>query len=395
MRRARSSISRVGPPPPSPWPNGISDQSLQPCRRSSPMRAPARRDDLGVVGVDRREVGEHPGAVEALPPERVVREAVLLVPRQLLGDEAVMPPAAKSWGSPPGSRTRRGSTPRCSARRSASRSSAGRARSGGRGSRPTAGSCRPRPTCPRPGRTGPPATFTAMRSNSSGWRSSIHCVLLGLRAREPVLGVLVHEPTADANVRVHLRTVSRIGHSQAVSMWAWPVATTRCALGGRQLRAPGPGRSASRRRRGTGRGTRLEVSAAGPVAGSSTGRVASPRRARRGRARAPRPRCRQRRGRRVAGTGRAAVPAVSGSPSGDGTNWWNVGFDAASTRIVTGPGRLDAVVGAAGWMPWTGRPSSSTTSPSHWNPARRGGSRDRSPLRPGARPSGPARHRGR
>ena len=26
MRRARSSISRVGPPPPSPWPNGISDQ---------------------------------------------------------------------------------------------------------------------------------------------------------------------------------------------------------------------------------------------------------------------------------------------------------------------------------------------------------------------------------
>ena len=47
--------------------------------------------DLGVVGVDGREVGEHAGAVDALPPERRVREAVLAVPRQLLGDEAVHP----------------------------------------------------------------------------------------------------------------------------------------------------------------------------------------------------------------------------------------------------------------------------------------------------------------
>ena len=27
---------------------------------------------------------------------------------------------------------------------------------------------------------------------------------------------------------MHLRRVSRIGHSQAVSMWAWPIATARC-----------------------------------------------------------------------------------------------------------------------------------------------------------------------
>ena len=33
-------------------------------------------------------MGEHPGAVDALPPERRVREAVGAVPRQLLGDEA-------------------------------------------------------------------------------------------------------------------------------------------------------------------------------------------------------------------------------------------------------------------------------------------------------------------
>ena len=33
-----------------------------------------------------------------------------------------------------------------------------------------------------------------------------------------------------ANVRAHLRTVSRVGHNQAESMWAWPTADTRCAL---------------------------------------------------------------------------------------------------------------------------------------------------------------------
>ena len=49
------------------------------------------RGDLGVVRVDGWEVGEHPGAVEALPPERAVGEPVLLVPRQLLRDEATHP----------------------------------------------------------------------------------------------------------------------------------------------------------------------------------------------------------------------------------------------------------------------------------------------------------------
>ena len=54
------------------------------------VRAFGRRD-LGVVGVDGREVGEHAGAVEPFPPERVVGEAVLLVPRQLLRHEAGHP----------------------------------------------------------------------------------------------------------------------------------------------------------------------------------------------------------------------------------------------------------------------------------------------------------------
>ena len=41
-------------------------------------------DHVAVVGVGGREVGEDAGAVDPLPPERVVREGVGLVPRHLL-----------------------------------------------------------------------------------------------------------------------------------------------------------------------------------------------------------------------------------------------------------------------------------------------------------------------
>ena len=44
---------------------------------------------VAVVGVGRREVGPHAGAVDALPPERVVGKAVGVVPGELLGDEPV------------------------------------------------------------------------------------------------------------------------------------------------------------------------------------------------------------------------------------------------------------------------------------------------------------------
>ena len=59
-------------------------------------RAPAKLLDLGgrVVGVGRREVGEHLGAVDPLPHERVVRRRVEPVPRELLGEEAPDPGAA-------------------------------------------------------------------------------------------------------------------------------------------------------------------------------------------------------------------------------------------------------------------------------------------------------------
>jgi len=49
--------------------------------------AELRRGDQGVVGVDGGEVREHPRAVEALPPERVVGEPVRFVPAELLGEE--------------------------------------------------------------------------------------------------------------------------------------------------------------------------------------------------------------------------------------------------------------------------------------------------------------------
>ena len=47
--------------------------------------------DLGVVGVDRWEMGQHTCAIDTLPPERRMWEEVLLVPTQLLSDEPRTP----------------------------------------------------------------------------------------------------------------------------------------------------------------------------------------------------------------------------------------------------------------------------------------------------------------
>ena len=172
-------------------------------------------------------------------------------------------------------------------------------------------------------------------------------------------------------MRVHLRIVSRIGHSHAVSMCACPVAITRCALVaarrveqrsqlgagagdvGAQRRAPAPTCG------GTGAG-----------GGRRAPSCASARRPRRGRARAPRPRCRSAPG-RPAGTGRAvhrrrcrATRAATARTAGT----------TGSTPPPTGssPARASASTRwlvRRGWMPCTGRPASSTISPSHWNPA--------------------------
>ena len=63
-------------------------------------RAPAQLLDVGgrVIRVGRREVGEHLGAVDPLPRERVVRRRVEPVPGQLLGEEAADAGAAHDLG---------------------------------------------------------------------------------------------------------------------------------------------------------------------------------------------------------------------------------------------------------------------------------------------------------
>ena len=76
----------------------------------------------------------------------------------------------------------------------------------------------------------PLSTLAAIRANSSGWRSSIHAYCWACEQTNRYSGYSSIRRTADANVRSHLRRVSRIGHNQAVSMWAWPVAMIRWAL---------------------------------------------------------------------------------------------------------------------------------------------------------------------
>ena len=97
-------------------------------------------------------------------------------------------------------------------------------------------------------------------------------------------------------MRAHLRFVSRIGHSHAVSMCAWPTATVRCALAARRQRERGrehlPARRPRCRRRRRGRGRRRPARASRSRRarrGSSRAARASARRARRRRARGRRP----------------------------------------------------------------------------------------------------------
>ena len=134
-------------------------------------------------------------------------------------------------------------------------------------------------------------------------------------------------------------------------MWAWPMATIRW-----RRRHRGPSRRASAastlarrdRRRAPGRVRSAIVRSRRARRGSSSASARITPSSTSSRGRALRPRGRRRRGRQL-GTGTAArSPAVSGEPRGDGRNCGNVGFDAASTVTVTGPGVSGSgVVGAA------------------------------------------------
>ena len=87
-RRADSSISAVGPPPPSPQPKRYSDRVARSWSlKFFDSEAELAHAHVAAVGVGRREVGEDPRAVDALPDEAVMGEDVVLVPRELLGEE--------------------------------------------------------------------------------------------------------------------------------------------------------------------------------------------------------------------------------------------------------------------------------------------------------------------
>ena len=86
---ASRASSRVGPPPPSPWPK--TSRLVRDCSWSLYSRAvfsELRHVGHRVVGVGRREVHEHLAAVDPLPDERVVLGLVEAVPRELLREEA-------------------------------------------------------------------------------------------------------------------------------------------------------------------------------------------------------------------------------------------------------------------------------------------------------------------
>ena len=187
-------------------------------------------------------------------------------------------------------------------------------------------------------------------------------------------------------MRLHLRTVSASGHSHAVSMCAWPVATTRWAPDragtARARRRPrrGPRRRARRRaprRRGRGRGRSPPAGAtvagrrppASRITPSSTSRSWTSASASGSTSTS------SARSRRYSGTS----PAVSGDPIGEGRNCGNVGLDAASTISSTGPGpvvtrhrlaaRVDALHAAGPWR--------RARAPRTGTRGRRGGSRGR------------------
>ena len=172
-------------------------------------------------------------------------------------------------------------------------------------------------------------------------------VLLGLRAREPVVGRLVHQG--------HRRgeRAGALAHRLARAATATPCRCGRGRWRRRGGRRTGPARRAPARRRRAPRRPRRRSRPAGgehvegPHDGDADARparvverraCASRRRGRRGRAAAPRRRGRRRtssaRSRRYSGSS----PAVAGEPSGDGRNCTRIGFDAASTTSSTGPG---------------------------------------------------------
>ncbi len=87
------------------------------------------------------------------------------------------------------------------------------------------------PSCVgRKGRKRPSAiaAFTRVKTSGRCSFSQAYCCALDMPYWKS--GCSSSNDVIDDVVRATLRIVSRSGHSQAESMWAWPIAEMRCAL---------------------------------------------------------------------------------------------------------------------------------------------------------------------
>ncbi len=82
---------------------------------------------------------------------------------------------------------------------------------------------------PPTGTNWPAATFSATRANTSGRCSLIQASCWAWDITKMNSGWSSISAVTLVAVRATFLTVSRSGHSQAESMWAWPAAETRCA----------------------------------------------------------------------------------------------------------------------------------------------------------------------
>ena len=102
-RRARSSISRVGPPPPSPYPNGSSDQLLHACSAKFDV---ARASSAGVTSALYVSTGGKwvSTRVPSMPSQKNVECGNRLVRfhDSFWVTNRRIPPAANTWGRPAG-----------------------------------------------------------------------------------------------------------------------------------------------------------------------------------------------------------------------------------------------------------------------------------------------------
>ena len=140
-----------------------------------------------------------------------------------------MPASARIWGGWPGSRSRPAATPRvhsCPKRSRYQRwpCTIWRTSDSPEGTLQSASTHMP-PT----GWNWPAATRSRMRSNRAGYRSSTQARWRAAEHTNSNSGYSSMSVTALAKLRAHLRAASRMGHSQAVSMWAWPTALMRWA----------------------------------------------------------------------------------------------------------------------------------------------------------------------